>query len=169
MSCRTRKGSAPWAAAWPNSYNTRIQARSAVLPLTKGTMGSFMEKAAARRCRHRGFVSSISGHAAAARRNETACGCPSLFEQHTAVFGPAYVRDPRGFQLQSIEFCLLLRDDATLPANLVRELMVFAQQRAIGEDLHDCRLQLMVGPRLAHELENAGIVDRPSDAFDIGM
>src|ERR1700682_1102434 len=169
MSCRTRKGSAPWAAVWPNSYNARIQARSAVLPLTSGTMGAFMDKAEARRCRHCGFVSSTSGHAAAARKNEPACGCFSLFEQHTAVIGPAYARDPRCFQLQSIEFCLLLRDDATLPADLIRELMVFDKQRAIGEELHDCRLQLVVGPRLSHELENAGVVDSPRDSFDIGV
>src|SRR5450631_4924514 len=128
-----------------------------------------MDKVAARRCACCGALKRAPAYTAGGRGNKRSRGCASLFEQHTAVFSPAHASDARCFQLESIELLLLLSDDSTLPANLVGELLVFDQQRAMRQHLHYRGLQLMVGPRLAHELEDAGVVDRPHDAFDIGI
>src|SRR6185437_11132691 len=92
----------------------------------------------------------------------------SFLEQDAAVLGPAHARDAGRFALEPLELELLAQDHVALRAHLVGELAVLDQEPPMRENLENRRLEVGVGPRLAHEPEDARMVDGADDAVDVG-
>src|SRR5512142_8228 len=90
-----------------------------------------------------------------------------FLEQHASVLRPTHPGDARRLALEALELELLARDDVALRAHLVGEAAVLEQKRPVREHFEDRGLEVRVGPRLAHEAEDACMVDRTHDAVDV--